>query len=139
MRNRGFHWKGSMTQTGPLNSSGIQLAASKWPHLPTFSLRPGQETFMSQDNGEKKPTVPGTSVPRHSHRPLLRAREVHAQPRKRLRHPQEAGGCSPSLKCWMPRPRNPSCHPAVVQVLRGGGAIVTLNSHCTRGRVSCGF
>ena len=99
-----------MTQTGPLNSSGIQLAASKWPHLPTFSLRPGQETFMSQDNGEKKPTVPGTSVPCHSHRLLLRAREVHAQPRKRLRHPQ-AGGCSPSLKCWVPRPRNPSCHP----------------------------
>ena len=99
-----------MTQTGPLNSSGIQLAASKWPHLPTFSLRPGQETFMSQDTGEKKPTVPGTSVPCHSHRPLLRAREVHAQPRKRLRHPQ-AGGCSPSLKCWVPRPRNPSCHP----------------------------
>lgn len=68
---------------------------------------------MSEDNGEKKPHVPGTSVPCHSHGPLLRAQEAHAQPRKHLRHPQ-AGGCSPTSKMLghrVPRPRNPSCHP----------------------------
>lgn len=63
--------------------------------------------------GKKSLVSPGPQLPCHSHGPLLRAREAHAQPRKRLTHPQ-AGGCSPMSKMLghrVPCPRNPSCRP----------------------------